>query len=527
MSLLALLAAGAYPAPTGAVLAVRPTTFAETYDVGAGWEYATIGEALTAANADHNLWVGTASQQLVQTSPYHRRLIRVHPGTYAEGALSPLGHTAIVGTTGDPADVIVTWGGASNVLVATGRSLYVAHLTLDHTDPDPEWHPMRNAGSAGDIGMGPWQPRTGLFDNVVFRTAFEGEAGKSAVDTTPGGNCHLIYHRCWFDSPGQPQAINMSVNYPAPGLTSASWFIDCKVTSNYGWTEDPTLPNNGYTDGTHTTPNPPAPVGFPDKGNQQVGGVGRADTLVWVGGEWDIGDHITPIQGLIRIPNLDAGDNALFTIDPDLPEGIGGAVAVNIGNADNLTRAVPELDYPIADGISDYEVAFYGPDPADSDPVVTVAASAVGTSSVTVPANRVFWIPVELPEVMIRAGKVRVTTTSGGGNLATATALPAYGTPGAIEPDSAGRRASGVVAVAAGQQDVTLTARWYYPGYGRVWVGVAFSAETSVAGWSGSEVPGLDVLYTDGWTGAALDPAGATALAAGQPIPAVTIVNTA
>ena len=194
VSLLAMLAASVASEPVADLLTVRPTTFAETYDVGAGQEYATIGEALTAANADHDLWVGTTSQQPVQTSPYHRRLIRVHPGTYAEGALSPLGHTAIVGTTGDPADVIVTWGGASNVLVATGRSLYVAHLTLDHTDPDPEWHPMRNAGSAGDIGMGPWQPRTGLFDNVVFRTAFEGEAGKTAIDTTPGGNCHLIYH---------------------------------------------------------------------------------------------------------------------------------------------------------------------------------------------------------------------------------------------------------------------------------------------------------------------------------------------
>lgn len=532
VSLFALLATGAgVPVGTDALAGIRPETFATTYEVGSGQTYATIADALAAAAADHNAWVGSSIVQTAQTNPYRWRRIRVHPGTYNEGAIAPLSHTAIVGATGDPSDVVVTWAGASNVLVATGRSIYVAHMTLDHTDPDPEWHPIRNSGSSGDVGMMGWQHRTGIFENLRLVTAFDGEAGKCSIDTTPGPRCHLIYKGVWFDAPGQPQSVNMSVAQPGGAVeeVSRTWFIDCKVTSNYGWTEDPTLPNWGYSDPERTIPNLPAPVGLPDKGNAQPGGVGRADELYWIGGEWDIGEHITPIQGLIVIPNADAGDNAVYTIDPHLPEGIAGAPsAVKISNPWQLTRARAALDFPIANGISEDEAAFYGPNPDAAEPVTTVPASGTPTTSVTVPAGRVFWVAVDTPEVMIRAGKVGVATTSGGGNVAVATALPVAGSPGSIESDGSGRRSTGATAVVAGQQDVTLPARWYYPGYGRVWVGVAFSAEATLAGWSSKATPGLDVLYADGWDGSApLDPAGAATLADGQPIPAVWIVNTA
>lgn len=525
MSLLALLAATSTSTPLSPF---APTEFAHTYEVGAGKPYATITAAIAASVADHNTWVGTSSQAGIQTSPHRWRRVIVHPGTYSEGALAPLGHTAIIGASGDRGDVVVTWDGASNVLVVTGRTLYVANLTLEHTDPDPEWHPIRNAGPAGDVGMQAWQHRTTVFDNVRFSADFEGAAGKSAVDTTPGAACTIVYRDCWFDTPGQPQAINMSIATPSlnPAI-GQTWFINCKVTANYGWTEDPTLPNWGYTDGTHTTPASPAPVGLPDKGNQQAGGVGRVDEVYWTGGEWDIGDHITPIQGLIVAPNGHAGDNALYVIDPSLPEGIEGGPSVKITNAANLTRTLPDLDaIPITDGVSEDEWAFFGPDEAGP---VTMAASDVPTTTVTVPAGRVFWLPVELPAQMIRAGGIRIETAPGAsGNAVVAHALASYGNPDAIEADASGRRSSATAAVTPGQQAITLTARWYYPGYGRIWIGVVFTEETDVIGWASPAIPDLDVLYTDGWDGVtALNPTGATTLGDGEPFPAAWIINTA
>lgn len=511
---------------------MEPDAFHWTYTVsksGRAGTYASVTAALTQANTDHEAWVGTVFQQASQTNPYHWRKIVVEAGIYNESAsLSPLGHTAIVGAPGTTRDdVWINFSGVANTLVTTGKSAFVRGVTLYHGSTDPEWHPMRDAGPSGDVGLQAWQRRTIIFRDVRFRSSPAGLAGKQGADLNIGGGVVAVWDRCWFDCPGQPQAFHPGQNTgyvsTKPAAAGLTVIRDAKVTANYDWFPDPTLPFNGYTDGTQTTPAPAAPVGGVDAG------AGRGDTLVWVGaGEWDIGSHHLPIQGNIVVVNQGTGDNADYYIDPAVPAAKPPAPAVLVKNAaggagdlSRVHRSLPGVTLPRR-GVSAAERAFYGPDPTGQAPTISRGQTPV---NVNVTAGRIYWVPVDMGPYMMKLNGVRFeVVSSAAGNMAGGSAIDANPVAGAAAgPDMTSTRLSGGVAIATGVQTIPLNVRWFYPGYGRAWLGVAFSVAATVKG--ATTIAGDQIYTASGYTSGNMPGTAPTLLAAGQPYPLLTGIS--
>lgn len=529
--------------------AARPTVFAATYDVGPGRPYATIGAAATAARADDRAW--NKSGRYDWGSPYLRRRIRVWPGSYYEYNLNLPVHCALVGMGATPDEVRIWHDAGSagyegrdpvtgeiiggNILVTTGRSAYVSNLWLDHQSDDPEWHSIRDSGPAGEIGLRGRQRRTVFFEDVHMSSAVAGMAGKCAADLTPSG-VDMIFHRVHFDTPGQPQAVNGIVNYyKVPGGRSNFLYAGCKVTSSYGWTADPTLPNNGYdADGS---PGDPAPVGLPDFG------AASGDRLWWIetgDSAWDFGSYGQPYQGSAVVVKKDETRyNAELHLDPAIPAPPDGAPDVRLVTT-HTTGPAPDsytaygvvdrvvdkaaLPFPVADGMGAAEQAFYGPDPAVS-PAPAALTTGEAASTGTVPGGRVYWVPVPVGSSMVRSEKVRLTSDAGVG-VAFATAYEDEAKPGEPYRTAAGQmwKTNELATTTGGEY--AINPRLYYPGHGTVWVAVAFTAATE-AQCGTVRAGGPTIWYTDGYTNGPLpDTPTVTALPVGSVYPLVSVVNT-
>lgn len=554
-TLLAALAAtggagGDAPAPVDdltqigtALRAAMPTSFAATFDVGPGRPHATIASAVTAARAEARRVNNSPYVGDEWTDPYRRVLIRVWPGEY-HGPVTGLPiHTTILGMGANPQDVRI-WddvgdpgagghtGIGANVISTTGTSVHLRNVWLDHTNDDPEWHPIRDAGSSGTSGLRGVQSRTVILDEVDLTCAPTGMAGKSALDGTMDGT--VILHRTRFLTPGQPQALNCGVNIlsAAARIKTRVVFADCSITCAHGFVEDPTLPNNGRDlDGT---PGDPAPIGLVD--NSGASG----DTSVWwVQGPrstWDVGTETgQKIQGNIVV--VTKGSPTKFHLDPAVPlPPTSGSPRVLVkdkptatstalpsgGSMTNAAGGVVDWDTSealsvvqgIQQGASVDERAFYGPRPSASDP--TRAATTITPTTVTLTAGRIYLVPVPLPATMLRVAKIGVDMT-GSGSCAVGNAYP---DPSTGAP-SGSFISSGATTPRAG--DIGLGARWFYPGHHVAWVAVAVTDSVSAKGatWQTSH-PAVRVL--DGYTGGLITSiAGSTPIPAGAAYPLPTI----
>lgn len=532
--------------PLGAQIASwRPTVYAGTYDVAADGSktYLTISDACTAAlAAGHGI------------NPHTRARIRIWPGLYYDKRIGgTLSHFALIGMGATVEDVRIwhdqgyagnegvdpetglTVGG--NIATLTGRSVYVSNLWLDHQSVDPEWHAIRIAGDSGNIGVSQYARYTTMLENVRMTSAYAGWAGKCAADMTVG-NIDLVFSRVWFDTPGQPQAVNGITNYlPGTGdIPSRVVYYGCKVTAGYGWTADTTLPYDGhYSDGV-TVPGA-IPIGLPDFG------AGSADEVWWIetsDSEWDIGhgaDYDEPPRAAIAVVKAEAGCNGAFHIDPDVPAPATESPALLVITADGsvadpadpytaaggtVDRIIPAtLPLDITEGASADEWDFYGP--SLSGGPARLAGPATG-SPVALTAGRIYFVPVPIGALAVKVGAVGVSA-SGAGVMAVGTAYtnPTTGAP-YFTPTTGLVRSN---QSAVGNLDVPLTSRWFYPGHGVAWLAVAASDAVSATG--ATVGVGDAIYYADGYVSGSL-PSAITSLAVlpeGATYPLLEAVNVA
>jgi hypothetical protein len=516
---------------------MRPRSYVATYFVQAGLTngaafgvYPTYNAAYLAAKADHDRLIAGSATKDGQTNPFQRRRIIMAPGTYNE-QLTSYPFLDVIGATGNRADVVFTYAGNANVTSTTGKSVYYAHFTLEHTGDDPEWHPLRDAGYSGDLDMGLRQRRAVILNNIAFKCSPTGLAGKGAID---GGNAQgtvIVFANCGFYCPGQPQVMSWSTNLNGaagspPGRT---YFLNCHVQANYDFYPDPTLPNNGVTGWA-------APIGMTDKGS------GRGDSNTWVGGTFDYGTH-QPVGATVVIAGGNtAGHNAKFYIDPNLPalgnfEGTvptieaKGVIAMRLNeSAANVVRENRVFDVPVA-GLTRQMSDYFG---AESGAPYPAAASGIVppvpvTGKATLVPNRVYFVYTPLPPKTIQARRVRVGVGVAAGNAAAALIID----NGAGVPLTDGNAIR-----AAAPTEVTPTAwlgeladRFYFPGHGGIWQAFVTDSATATFDVNADAVgAGALVFYKDGWAGGTIPiPAAGTltALPAGQAAPIPTLLENA
>lgn len=484
---------------------VRPTDFVKTYEVdssGKSGAYKTLTEACKAVLEDQKKQLGTAVMVQAQSNPWQRRQIRVAPGTYKEENIPLPNFVAVVGTGERPEDVHVVSAGASNVLATTARSAYVSNVHLEHTSADPEWHPLRDGGTSGDVGMGPLQRRTVIFDKVKFTSARAGLAGKCATDIVLAPGSALVFVNCTFNTPGQPQAVNCPMNLGTNGDASAqAVFIDCHTVSNYEQHYDPTVPHGGV--------GPAAPIGAPDFGAK------RGDEFVWLGGTWDVA-KTRGVQGLLVIPfvgkGADKSSNAKYFIESAGAEN--GVRTILADKAKHVSHGVKGASPLPVQGMSRREQAFFGSKPPTAAKVMKADRL---TGQLEVKQGDIYWIAIDLKGQALAAKAVGLDGFAG--EIAASIALDKAGRP---ESDPNGATSS--PAAKTQQDSVAVPVRWFYPGQGRVWVAVAFTRDVTVPAITARKASAYrDNGYTSGPIKALPD--AAKPLPAGTLVPAVTVMN--
>ena len=528
---------------TEQIAAARPTSFLHTWDIAqdGSRDYSTIAEACAAAKAVTVAENGP--RQAGWASPYRRHRFRIWPGQYKEPNADFPSHFALIGMGDEPGDVRI-WddrgtpgsGGkdengnksGENIINTSGRSMWVENVWLDHASPDPEWHSIRIVGPSGDVGRTGYDRMTAVFSRVRMTSHFDGMAGKCAMDATIT-HYDVLMDRVWFDTPGQPQAINAHIGRSAAHPSSLI-FYGCSVTAGYNFVDDPTLPNGGrFADGTI----PGAiPVGIHDTH-------GGRDVAYWVEADesvWDVGRQAqapdTPPRGALAVVKYAASASpmhisALPTIDNEAPSLIVRASTgewladpqeyTGHGNVDRvIPAAIPE--FTIRDGAGGGEREFYGPNPADVPPPA-VLSSEGGTRAVELPAGRVYFLPIPVANVGFQLRSIAWSLNSPH-PIATATA---YGDPDTGIPYSTAPRQMWVAgAVDASSGTAGVAPRWYYPGHGTIWVALA----TQGAVGEGHVVAqgGPQVYYADAYAGGTIpDIAELAPLPDGEPYPAVTV----
>lgn len=445
---------------------MEPKSYVKTYRVdasGGAGTYKTFADAYAAIAKDRGDRIGSSVPS--QSNPWDWRRINVAPGKYHESIKGVPSHTAIIGTGAHPEDVHVWWDGGDNTFESTGRSTYVRNLHLEHTDLNPDVHPMRDNGPAGDVDLQTRQRRTVVFDTVRFSSARQASLGKCTNDMAPRGGVSLTFRNCVFNGPGQPQSINLITSQGDAPSPSTIAFIGCTVISNHE--QHPSL------EWKQTSEVPAAPFGAPDFSG------GRGDRVVWLDGHWDVGRTGT-VQGLMVFPFVSAPKESgkpapkpstQYIIDN--PGSVQGIKTILTEKALPATSAVPK-DLALPEGcISVEERRFFGA-PA-SDGTTLWAGVAERGATVDVQPGKTYWVALPVSDASLCAVAVSAGDASTEGVMAATVALEDAGKP---MVDGNARTYGG--ASPAGANSTAVTSRWFYPGQGRVWVGVTFSAAAKV-----------------------------------------------
>lgn len=527
----------------GQIAAARPTKFTHIWDIAADGskDYTTITAAAAAAEAVTAAENGGRMRTWV--SPHRRHLFRVWPGEYREPNVQFPSHFALIGMGSVPEDVRIwddrghdwvndpnppTGKYGENIINSSGRSMWVENLWMDHQHSDPKWHAIRIVGAAGDIGRNHYTPMTAMFRSVRMTSAATGLAGKCAVDATIS-QYEVVFDQCWFDTPGQPQAVNFLLGYESH-IPSAVIFHGCKVTAGYDFIDDPLLPNNGrFADGT-------IPGAIPIGVHGAQGGAGAAYWVETADSAWDIGRQapapdVPPRSGIAVVPSTASITqfhiSDLPVIDPESPSLIVNSGAgwiedpVEYSERGHLDRVIPDTipELTARDGASALERAFYGPDPAVVPPParVTPVGSPVQASF---PAGRIYFVPIPAPNVGFRLGAAEWDlATDGDIGVASAYSNPLTGVP----YSTAGGQMWASGAAPSGATSATMIRRWYYPGHGTMWLAVGTQGADGT-GILATEA-GPTVYFADAYTGGSLPSVEQLAvLPAGEAYPVVTAV---
>lgn len=440
---------------------LAPTDYAATYEVGHDKRFSTVKDAIEAVTRDQNAELGITGggPPVSQAGPWRRRRIRVYPGSYPEGLLTLPPHSALVGATGKPSDVILSAGGEENVLGTGGRSVYVSGLTLRATSSSPIAHPLNDSGPAGDAGLGPRQVRTVIIDNCILDCARSGLAGKAAVDLTPGAGTTLVFNKCSFLCPGQPQAINCVIGTGEGRNTSDVFFIDSHVQANYERHEDPGISGSGE--------GPAYPVGIVQANTK------RKDRVVWLGGSWDIstGTEKSPIGALLALGYDHVHEKkSAATWYVMTPGARAGVQTIHSDAGTDIQHSLPSSIVLPDQGMSAQEIAYYGEQPGSTQ---TAFGGAAKASTMKIQAGQIFWVAVDLGGKAAFSRAVRLT-----GVRVPFVAGAALDDGGRPMKDANGQAIGSATKGTMDRAD--LPGRWFYPGQGKVWVGIAFGADATV-----------------------------------------------
>ena len=530
------------------IAAARPTTFVRTWDIAqdGSKQFTTIADAVNAARAV--IVAENGARQPARLSPYRRHRFRIWPGEYKEPNPAFPSHFALIGMGDEPEDVRI-WddrgyagtGGTNpdgsksgeNIINTSGKSMWVENVWLDHQSDDPEWHSVRMVGPSGNVGEAGYTRMTAVFSRVRMTSAADGMAGKCAFDATIT-HYDAVFDRVWFDTPGQPQAVNAHIGYANVHSPTSLTFHGCSITAGYDFIDDPTLPHNGrFADGSL----PGAiPIGIhaPQDG-QDIAYWVETDDSVWDVGRQAPGPEVPPRGGLglvmypesqasfhvSELPQIDPEAPSLIINDPqqgwlpDLDE------YTTVGHVDRIIPDLIPVLGEIRDGTSRAERDFYGLNPT-THPAPAVISAAGTQQTVTLPAGRVYFVPIDLPETEFQARSVRFELAGAGQvGIATAYAHPTTGVPYSTAIGQLWK--SGAVNASAGQ--VTVPPRWYYPGHGQMWVAIGTEGVTGHGAVTSEGGP--TVYYADGYEGGTVpDMPELSVLAVGEPYPLVSVART-
>lgn len=490
---------------------LAPASYVKTYRVdpsGADGAFKTVTEAITAVLKDKSQALGVGGNTVYpQSNIWDWRCIEIAPGRYKESLGSVPPHTAFIGKGAKAEDVYIYWDGRANTLDTSGRSVYVANLHLDQTNMDADVHSMHDGGSAGDVGLQEKQRRTVVLENVRISTLEAATLAKGTNDMVPNSSVTMVFHRCTFDGPGQPQAISLVTNH-GPGTVASSFiFIGCKVISNHAQHLSAELRQVQYEEA--------APIGVVDSGKS------RGDVFVWMDGTWDVRkDH--GVQGLIVSvfwPDTGAGavKNSHATTSFHLvnPGALAGVPTILNKKAKPSDAVIPDTVALPKHAVSAGERAFFGSQPTVAGQVMGTGLKPAGTLAVA--KGDTYWIRVPLDGKALALSEARLAGSGLPGHSAFVY-LDQGGKPELNAQVTAG-------AAAANLTVTTFAGAWIYPGQTQyAWVGLTFAAS--------GEVAAVNAETGTAYRSAGVDPGvpvrDATKIqlvAAGQPVPAVELFN--
>ena len=472
---------------------------------GASATYRTIAEACAAVSKDQQKLLAVESQVEAQSNPWAWRKIEVVAGQYDELVVLPP-HTALVGLGQKPDDVRIFSAKPDNVLSSTGRSMYVRNLMLEHTSDDQESHPHRDAGGSGDIGLGEQQRRTIIFEQVHFKSAKSAGPGKCTNDMAPSPGTTIVFNRCTFDGPGQPQSVNMVTNRGKAGERSDFFFIGSHVISNF---EQHPVASRGQL-GVQAA----APIGVPDFGAK------RGDRFVWMDGRFTVGT-VGGVQAMIVMPYVGGRAHTsndqpkqttqFFIANPGSSKS--GKTLLFEGGARQAKSFSSDLALPEA-GTSTLEWEFFGQQPS-AQPATVYAHTATG-QKMQLKAGECYWVKVPLGQRAVSVTSVALDGANAQ-TMSAGCALEEHGKPTTNANGLVSTPMSGPSGHKSSQLPVPR--RWFYPGQGAVWVAVCASVDT--------EVDAFPAAANQAHRGRASQPqpSGMSPVAAGTLVPRVGVVS--
>lgn len=330
------------------------------------------------------------------------------------------------------------------------------NVFLKQADANPDSHPLREQGQSGDVGLGPLQRRTIVFEDVVFLVGAGGAWGNTAADIMPGAGTTLVFRGFTFDAPGQQQ-VNGVTNSHETSSRSDVFFIGCAVAGNQK--------RAGNSDSTMSFP-----VGAPDFS------AGHGDNFVGMDGHWNKGGAVRVDAPLAFPSALDPANGKVTKKNPTTRY-----VVVNPGQVAGAKATAPDGVLPVGDqpakdvalplgAVSAQEAQFFGERPTAKETELQPKAPQQG--QIQVKAGDVYWVAVDLGAKAACAQAVTFGE-SRTGLAAAAVTLAKNG-----KPDADGNAMTSGKGLEKGR--IRVETHWYYPGQAPFWVGLSFDADASI-----------------------------------------------
>ncbi len=261
--------------------------------------------------------------------PRWRSRVLVDPGTYNEMFTIPP-FVDLMGTSGDPADVQVTFAVTTLAVVTVVGTSYVGNITSVCT----------GTGKAGGVNQSAWDltnvsgPATVVLDNCVGVST---NPYQRALSSYTNSDQFLGYFNCSF-SQGQPDDIDHGKPYSYPvevefnlheggssvprTAPSVQLFYNCRVTKT----------------GTFHAPADPAPLHVADIGS------GEKDVFIWVNGpdgriDRGVDRHQINIAGVAFRGGVGATTLATSSIPPSLTSPLRPTCPMRRGASPERSRA--------------------------------------------------------------------------------------------------------------------------------------------------------------------------------------------